>query len=141
MILLQQKKKKKSAMNVLLGCRLLPTHFSLVGAEPALGSLHPASPMVPQEREELLSSTKHKVPATVQGTTELSGPALDDVDAQCCCQAAWDPGWRQALGRPFLVSWGCTVRRNLRVLHPFLKQPDSWFYRQAGGLSRQLLLL
>lgn len=52
-------------MHVLLGCRLLPTDFSLVGAEPTLGSLHPASLVVAQEREQLLSSTKHKVPATV----------------------------------------------------------------------------
>lgn len=50
--------------------------------------------MVPQQCEKLLSSTKHRVPATMQG----SGTALEDTGAQCCCQAAWDPGWKQVLG-------------------------------------------
>lgn len=101
--------------------------------------------MVSQERYCLLSSTKHVVLATGQGTTELLGPALEGVDAQCCCQAAWDPGQRQALSsatsqaarnNPFLVSWLSTVRRKLRVLRLPLKQPESWFYRQGGGLGR-----
>lgn len=74
--------------------------------------------MAPKEHKQLLSSTKCKVPASVQGITELFGRALSDVDAQCCCQAAWNPGQRQALGsiisqatrnNPFLVSWGMQV--------------------------------
>lgn len=81
----------------------------------------------------------------MSGATELVGTALGDIGAQCCCQTAWDPAWKQVLGsgtlqalrnNPLLLPCASAARRNLRVFHPLLKQPAGFAGRRVGSVGR-----
>lgn len=74
------------------------------------------------------------------------GTALEDTGARFCCQADWDPGWKQVLGSATpqavrnnsICCLGVAQLGETSVFRPLLKQPDSWLYRQKGGLSEYL---